>query len=110
MTEKTADAAKPLSKTAVYQELAAKTNLERKDVATVIEALEELIKDQLGKKGPGVFALGDIVKIKLDKKPARKAGKKPNPFKPGEMMDVKAQAASTKVKVTKLKGLKEFES
>ncbi len=36
--------------------------------------------------------------------PARKGV--PNPFKPGELMDVAAKAASTKVKVRALKNLK----
>src|SRR5579884_1251267 len=72
-TDKTDDSAKPMSKTAIYQDLATRTGLERKDVASVLEALEELIKEQLGKKGPGVFALSDLLKIKLVKKPARKA-------------------------------------
>jgi nucleoid DNA-binding protein len=99
---------KPLPKTAVYKEIASKTELEPRQVQAVFEALEELIKEQLG-KGAGVFQLQDLVKLELERKAATKAGSKPNPFKPGEMMEVKAKPASVKVKARILKGLRELE-
>src|SRR4051812_32311549 len=92
-----ADKAKPLSKTAVSKELATVTGLEPKQTGEILDALEELIKKQL-KGGPGVFSLLDLIKFELVRKPAVKAGMKPNPFKPGEMMEVKAKKAETKVK------------
>ena len=47
--------------------------------------------------------------IKVVKKPAQGARKNvPNPFRPGETMDVKAKPASTSVKVLPLKKLKEM--
>ena len=50
-----------------------------------------------------------MMKIKTVKKPARKAKKGvPNPFKPGETMDVAAKPASTAVKILPLKGMKDF--
>jgi len=50
-----------------------------------------------------------LLKIKTVKKPSRPARKGvPNPFLPGELMDVAAKPASTKIKVLPLKGLKEF--
>ena len=58
--------------------------------------------------GPGIFVLPGLLKISRVSKPARKAGKKPNPFKPGEMMEVKARAAYNVVKVRPLKKLKEM--
>jgi nucleoid DNA-binding protein len=106
---KTTEAPKALPKSVVYKEVASKTGLEAKQVAAVFEALEDLIKAQLSKKnGPGEFIIPNLVKLKLVKKAATKAGKKPNPFKPGEMMDVKAKPASVKVKPVILKGLKEL--
>jgi nucleoid DNA-binding protein len=98
---------KPMAKSAVYKELATKTGLEAKQVAAVFDALEELIKSQLGKKGPKVFVIPNLVKLKLVHKPATKATRRENPFKPGTMMDVKAKPASTKVKPVILKGLKD---
>jgi nucleoid DNA-binding protein len=106
---KTSDANKPMNKTTVYKEIAGKTNLEAKQVAAVFDALEEIIRTQLGKKnGPGEFVIPNLVKLKLVKKPATKAGTRPNPFKPGEMMEVKAKPASVKVKPVVLKGLKDL--
>jgi len=47
--------------------------------------------------------------IQSQKVPAKKAKKGvPNPFKPGELMDVAAKPASTKVKVRPLKKLKDM--
>jgi nucleoid DNA-binding protein len=103
------NAAKPMSKSAVYQKLAEDTGLSRKQVGQLFDALSGLIKSQLGKKGPGVFKLpGGLIKLKRVNVPARKAGIKKNPFKPGEMMDVKAKPAHSKVKALTLKSLKDM--
>ena len=107
---KTTEKAKPraMSKSAVYQHLAEQTELSKKDIAKVFDALNGLLKRELGKKGPGVFTLPGLLKMRTQRKPATKAGKRPNPFKPGEMMEVKAKPASVKVKPVALKGLKEL--
>jgi hypothetical protein len=97
---------KAMPKSAVHKALAEKAGLEASQVAAVFEALEGLIKKELGSKGPGLFAIPNLIKFKRVKKPATKAGKKPNPFKPGEMMDVKARPASVKVRAVTLKALK----
>ena len=62
------------------------------------------------KKGAvGQFTLPGLLKVKTVKKPARKAQKGvPNPFRPGELMDVAAKPATTKVKVLPLKRLKDM--
>src|SRR5262245_27054657 len=108
MADKNSEAAKAMSKTSVYKELAAKTGLEAKQVSAVLDALEDLVLEQLGKKGPGEFVIPNLVKFRLIKKPATKAGMKKNPFKPGEMMEVKAKPASVKVKPVILKTLKDL--
>jgi hypothetical protein len=108
MANNKASEARPLSKSGVYKELASSTGLTTKQVSEVFEALDRLIKQQLSKKGPGVFSIPGLVKLKLVKKPATKATTKPNPFKPGEMMEVKAKPASVKVKSVVLKGLKDM--
>jgi nucleoid DNA-binding protein len=107
MAENKAKGPKSLTKSAVYQEVASKTNLSRKQVSEVFDALGQLIRDQLGKKGPGVFTIPGLLKLKLRKRPATKAGTRPNPFKPGEMMAVKARPATNVVKALPLKSLKE---
>ena len=108
--KKPTEAAKPMPKSLVYKELANKTGLEPKQVSAVFEALAGLIQQELGKKGPGQFVIPNLVKLKRIKKPATKAGKRPNPFKPGEMMTVKAKPASVKVKLVPLKGVKDLVS
>ena len=51
------------------------------------------------------------MKIKTVTKPAQETKKNvPNPFRPGEFMDVKARPASTRVKSFRLKKLKEIAS
>jgi nucleoid DNA-binding protein len=95
------------SKTEVLTSIANKTGLAKKEVAAVLEALADQIQKSLGSRGPGVFAIPGLVKIEKRKIPAKPARfGVPNPFKPGELMDVPAKAACTKVKVRALKNLK----
>ena len=108
MADNNASKAKAMTKSAIYTELAESTELTRKQVADLFDALAKLIKRELGKKGPGVFAIPGLVKLTLKRYPATKAGKRPNPFKPGEMMDVKAKPARNKVRPRALKGLNEM--
>jgi len=93
------------TKTEIFTAIAEQTDLSRKQVSAVFEALGGQIKKSLSKHG--TFQIPQLVKIEKKKVPARPARKNvPNPFKPGEMMDVKAKPASTKVKVRALGGLK----
>ena len=97
------------TKSAILGEIAENTDLSRKQVGTVMDELASLIERHVKKGGAGEFTLPGLLKIKTVKKPARKARKGvPNPFRPGELMDVAAKPASTKIKVLPLKGLKEF--
>ena len=74
-----------------------------------MEELETLIERSIKKRGAGEFTIPGLMKVTTVKKPARKAKKNvPNPFKPGELMDVAAKPASIAVKVRPLKKLKEF--
>jgi nucleoid DNA-binding protein len=97
------------SKSEIYASIATSTGLSKKEVAAVLDALSSEIKKALGSRGPGVFAIPGLVKIEKKKVPARPARKGvPNPFKPGELMDVPAKKASTKIKVRPLKSLKDM--
>ena len=101
-------AAKAPNKSQVFTQIAERTGLTRKQVSAVFEELGSAIKDNVGKKGPGQFVVPGLMKIIVNKKPATKAGTRPNPFKPGEMMEVKARPARNVVKVRPLKSLKEM--
>jgi nucleoid DNA-binding protein len=96
------------TKTQILAELSEKTNLAKKDVVAVLDELAVLMERHLKKKGCGEFTLPGLLKVVTVKKPARKAQKGvPNPFKPGETMDVAAKPASVVVKARPLKKLKD---
>ena len=97
------------TKTAILTEIAENTDLSKKQVSTVLDELSDLIERHIKKGGVGEFTMPGLLKIKTVKRPAKKAQKGvPNPFRPGETMDVAAKPASTRVKVLPLKGLKDF--
>ena len=96
---------KPRSKSQLFTDIASKTDLSRKQVASVFDAMGTFIKTDL--KSKGIFTVPGLMKIKRITKPARPARKGvPNPFKPGELMDVAAKPARKVVKVQPLKALK----
>lgn len=98
---------KSMSKGELVSRIAEDTELTRREVNSVLESLSSHIEKSLGRRGPGMFTLPGLVKIERRKVPARKARRGvPNPFKPGEMMDIPAKPATTKIKVRALKNLK----
>ena len=102
-------AKKPLTKTEILTNVAESTGLTKKEIASVFDALADEIKKSLSSRGAGSFALPGLLKIEKKKVPARAARKGvPNPFKPGELMDVAARPAFSKVKVRPLKTLKDM--
>lgn len=100
---------KPLTKSQLVAGIAEETELTKKQVTAVLEALECNVKKSLNKTGCGKFILPGMLKIEKRKVAARPAKKGvANPFKPGELMDIKAKPASTKVVVRALKNLKDM--
>lgn len=97
--------AEPYSKAQVISAVAEDTGLTRKQVAGVLESLNDLIQRHLKARGAGVFTLPGLAKISVVKKPATKARKGTNPFT-GEPMMFKAKPARRAIKVRPLKGLK----
>ena len=96
------------SKSEIYSKIADDTGLTKKDVAAVFESLSGQIKRNLGGRGaPGMFTMPGLLKMRVVKKPAKKARKGINPFT-GEEMMFKAKPASKAVKVVALKGLKDM--
>jgi len=100
-------AAKPATKSEILASIAATTELSRKQVASVFDALSGLIKGAVGKKGPGLFAVPGLLKIVVVQKPAVPAHKGINPFTKLEQM-FKAKPARKVVKVRPLKALKDM--
>ena len=98
-----------MTKTQMFADIAENTELTRRQVADVFGALESVIERHVRKGAVGVCTIPGLMKIKIVKKPARRAKKNvPNPFRPGETMDVKAKPASTTVKILPLKKLKDM--
>ena len=106
MADNNASKAKAMTKSALFQKIAENTNLSRKQVAEVFDALTTLVSQELGKKGPGVFTLPGLAKLKLVKKPATKARQGINPFTKQPQM-FKAKPARNTVRIRPLKGLNE---
>jgi len=98
---------KPATKSEVLAGIAATTQLSRKQVASVFEALAGVIKTAVGKKGPGVFALPGLLKIVVVQKPAVPARLGINPFTKQQQM-FKAKPARKVIKVRPLKALKDM--
>ncbi len=105
--KKAAATGKARTKSEIFSGLADSTGLTKKQVASLFEELAGLIKKDLGTRGPGVFALPGLVKLKKVVKPATKARKGVNPFT-GEDTVFKAKPARRVVKAQPLKGLKDM--
>lgn len=99
-------AAKPLSKSELIAAIAASTNLSKKEVAAVIDALGEQIKAAFTKKGSGIFVFPGLFKItkkEVKKRPAQKGVKVL-----GEIRDIPARPAYFKPHLAALKALKDI--
>ena len=105
--KKAAAPVKPMTKTEILNALSEDTGLNRKEVAAVFDSLGTLIGKNLGKRGPGVFNIPGLMKVKVVRKPATKARKGINPFTKEEQM-FKAKPARNVVKILPLKGLKDM--
>lgn len=97
----------PAGKGQVYDALAERTGLGKKEIAGVFAALGELIGKELGKKGPGQFVVPCLLKLKVVRKPATKARPGKDPFT-GEAMTIKARPARDVVRAVPLKAPKDL--
>lgn len=67
---KAAAAKKPLSKTELLANLATATELSKKQVAAVLDALAAEIKTSLGNRGAGAITIPGLLKIEKKRVPA----------------------------------------
>ena len=99
---------KPLTKTEIIANIVAATEMSKKDVTAVIDALTDEIKKSFDKKGAKAFVLPGLIKIDLKevkKQPAKKGVKN---SLTGEIYDRPAKPAHKKIRVRALKALKEM--
>lgn len=104
-SKQAASSAKAMTKSQIIRYLAEQNGFTQAEAGGVLASLEKLIKRELGRKGPGVFNLAGLLKIRLATKAATKARKGINPFT-GEQIMIKAKPARRTVRVTALKKLK----
>ena len=93
------------TKSDILASISKDTGLSKKQVSSVFESLNGVIRKSL--KSNGMFTLPGLAKMKVVKKPATKAREGINPFT-GEKMTFKAKPASNAVKIRPLKKLKDF--
>jgi len=93
------------TKSQIVSAVAGATDLSKKQVSAVLEALGGQMKKAL--KSVGVFTLPGTCKMRVVKKAATKAREGVNPFT-GEKMMIKAKPASKKVRIRALKNLNEM--
>ncbi len=98
---------KPATKTEIFNSLAERTGLTKKQVAEFFDALSAEIQANIGSKGPRVFQIPNLCKIVAVDKPAQPKRQVRNPAT-GEMIWALPKKASVVVRVRPLKKLKEM--
>ena len=98
---------KPMTKSAIMNEVAGNVGLTKKQVASVLDELGIIIERHVKKRSPRQFTLPGLLKIEVKRKPKTKARKGINPFT-GVPMMFKAKPARNVVKVRPLKKLKDM--
>jgi nucleoid DNA-binding protein len=105
----TAAVTQKMTKTGILNEIAENTELSRKQVDSVLTELENLIERHVKKRAVGEFTLPGLLKVRSVKRPATKKRMGRNPAT-GEEIVIPAKPATTRVRVTPLKRLKEMVS
>jgi DNA-binding protein HU-beta len=98
---------KRLTKAQVVAEIAEMSELDKKSVNRVFESLTEIIKKQLGSRGPGEFVIPGLLKLKVRKTKAIPAGPRYNPFTK-QMENRPAKPPQKKIGARALKSLKDL--
>ena len=105
-TKKKAATGKAPTKSEVYAAVAESTDLPKKKIAEVFDAMGDVMAKSLKKNG--TFNLVGLAKMTVVKKPAVKGGKLVrNPFT-GEMVPQKPKPASKNVRIRPMKSLKDM--
>jgi DNA-binding protein HU-beta len=97
---------KRMSKSQFVTAVAEKSGLNQKQVSSALDAINEMVAEQLGKQGPGEVLIPGLLKLNVIDKPATRQHEGVNPFTK-EPMTYKAKAAHRVIKVRLLKALKD---
>jgi nucleoid DNA-binding protein len=98
---------KAATKSQIYSRLAESTKLTKSQVSTVFDELTNVIRQELGKKGPGVFTIPGLLKLTRKERPATKERMGRNP-RTGEEMKIPAKPKTTVVRARVLKSVQEM--
>lgn len=98
---------KPLTKTQIINDLAETTELSKKDIIAVLEAMTGQIEEAVAKNGPGAYTVPGLCKIYVKDVPAKPRREVRNPGT-GLMQWADAKPASRAIKVRPLKALKDM--
>lgn len=99
-------AGKKLTKSQFVAAVAAKCEMTKTQTSAVIEAINAVVVEQLGKKGPGEIVLPGLLKLTVVNKPAIPERQGTNPFTK-EPTVFKAKPASKAVRARAVKALKD---
>lgn len=97
---------KRMSKSQFVTTLAEKSGITRKQAATALQSMNEMVVQQLGKHGPGEVLIPGLMKLNVIIKPATPERPGINPFTK-EPTVFKAKPARKIVKARPLKALKD---
>ena len=95
-----------LTKTQFIAALAESTGLDKKSVNGVLDALNDVVKQQLGDGGPGEVTIPGLIKLKAKVTPATQDREGINPFTKQPQV-IKGKPASRKIRATPVKALKD---
>ena len=96
-----------LTKAQVIAAVAESAGLDKKQVNSVLDALQNLLKKELGTGGPGEITIPNLVKLKAKKTAATEDRPGVNPFTK-QPTTIKGKPASLKVRATPTKSLKDL--
>ncbi|MCL5998840.1 MAG: HU family DNA-binding protein [Chloroflexi bacterium] len=99
-------AGQKLTKSQFVATIAEKSGLNKKQTTAALDAMSDLIAQQLGKDGPGEVTIPGLIKLNVVEKPAVPERPGVNPFTK-EPTVFKAKPASRTVKARPVKALKD---
>lgn len=97
---------KRMNKTQFVTALSEKSGLSKKQTVSVLDTLNGMVAQQLGKEGPGEILIPGLLKLNVVDKPATSKHEGINPFTK-EPMTYKAKPAHKVIKVKLHKSLKD---
>jgi nucleoid DNA-binding protein len=97
---------KKMTKSEFVTKLAEKSGLTKKQTTSVLDAINAMVAQELGKRGPGEVIFPGLLKLNIVERPATPQHEGVNPFTKAPMI-YKAKPARKVIRVRPLKALKD---